>query len=186
MRTHGLIAALLVLVGLSWWLGRQQEGPRPSTGKFHQPDFFAEDLRSVEMDERGMPYRHLTASKSVHFEDDGTTELEDPQLIYYQRHSPPVLVRSSTGWVSEDGQEVWLRGRVLVDREADGKTRPYHMVTSELRITEQPDYAETSQPVFVIGDRERVDAVGMQAWWRPDLRVKLLSRVQGHYEDKTK
>jgi len=184
LRNYLIITAFLALASLSWWLNRQQDEIQKKGGEAHKTDFFTENMTSIEMNGLGLPSRRLNVRKTTHYADDGSTDLENPNLVYYEQGRPPLMVRSSNGWVSDDTKDIWLRGQVYFDREADVGIKPYHMVTSEMHITGEPDYAETSQPVFVISNGEKVDAIGMQAWLKPTLRVKLLSQVKGRYEKK--
>ena len=57
-----------------------------------------------------------------------------------------------------------------------------NVVTRDLRVQPKHSYAETDQPVKVQSGPHRVEAVGLQAWLRPPVRIKLLGHVRGHYE----
>jgi lipopolysaccharide export system protein LptC len=90
-------------------------------------------------------------------------------------------VDSETAWVSADGTLILLQGDVLITREGDSDDRPMRIVTSNLRVQPEQDYAETDEKVRVISETDWVDSIGMQAWMRPPSRLKFLSQVKGYY-----
>lgn len=185
-RLQILLPFLLLLAGLSWWLAQESAKQLPKGPTQHVPDFFTEQMTTIEMDEEGKPERLLVTEKTVHYADDETTELELPRITLIKAQEPPWLIRSQRGWISKDNKEAWLRGQVFIDREAAPEIRPYHIVTSELHLQREPDYAETEQHVAVTSDKDYTEAVGMQAWLEPDVKVLLKSRVQARHipEDK--
>ena len=66
-------------------------------------------------------------------------------------------------------------------RAASPDTEPMRLLTQRLRIRPEEDYAETDDPVTITRGPDRVDAVGMQAWMRKPVRIKLLAEARGHY-----
>jgi lipopolysaccharide export system protein LptC len=176
-----LAPLLLGLALYSWWLSRDQ-APQTRKESDDRPDYYAENLTTIDMDERGRPKQRLVARRMEHFAHDNSMHLQRPYLVLFEEGLPPWTLRSETGWIAGERDEAWLRGQVFIDREADGANPPYHMVTSELHVKREPDYAETDRPVFLVTDKEQVEAVGMQAWFEPETRIKLLSRVRGRFE----
>lgn len=175
--------ALLLVAVFSWWLSRDQA--RVMGGQSDQvPDYYAENLVTVEMDEQGKPRQRLIAERMEHFAHDNSMHLQKPHLLLIDPELPPWILRSETGWIAGDRKQAWLRGRVFMDREGEGVNTPYHLVTSELRLTREPDYAETQAPVYLLTNREEVDAIGMQVWFEPEMRIKLLSQVRGRFEQE--
>lgn len=185
-RLQTLLPLLLLLAGLSWWLAQESAKQMPKGPAQHVPDFFTEQMTTIEMDESGKPERLLISDKSTHFVDDETTELEQLRLTLYKDQQPPWLVRSDRGWLSKDRKEAWLRGNVFIDREAGTDIRPYHLVTTELHLRREPDYAETDQAVTMVSEGSRMQAMGMQAWLEPEVRVHLKSQVRGRHEKNAK
>ena len=178
----GIVLALLA--GLTWWLAGQQQRPAhraSGPGDAREIDYYLRDLDFTTFSEQGQPARRLQAPELRHYPDDDTTELDRPRLVIYKDEGPPWRVRSETGWVSPDGERVHLRGEVVIEREAAPGVRPMHIVTRDVRVEPERDYAETDEPVTVTSREDRIDAVGMQAWLRDPGRIKFLSQVRGHY-----
>jgi lipopolysaccharide export system protein LptC len=174
---------LLILAAGSWWLKQHtapapQAQPRPA----HSADYWVKDLIARTMDEQGQPRQILKAATLHHYPDDDSTELQSPELLALDPQRPPWRVRSETGWVSPDGELVLLRGLVHIDREATADLQAVKIKTRDLRVQPKNEYAETEQPVFAESGAHKVQSVGLQAWLRAPVRIKLLSDVRGHYE----
>ena len=148
----------------------------------HEIDYYLSEFTSTEMDTEGRPAKRLKAQRMSHFKDDDSTELVSPRLTIYEPQRPPWQVVSETGWVSPDGEVVLLRGEVHIDRAAGQDVRPLNVVTRDLRVQPKHNYAETDQPATLISGENRIDTVGVQAWFSTPAHFKFLSRVRGHYE----
>lgn len=181
-RLQLLLPMLLLLAALSWWLAQESAKQLPKGPAQHVPDFFTEQMETIEMDEKGQPDRRLLSNKTIRYLDDETTELEQMKLILYQDQDPPWTLEAKRGWLSKDRKEAWLREDVVIDRQAAEGIRPYHMTTTELHLRREPDYAETERPVTLISEQSRMESIGMQAWLEPEVRVHLNARVRGHHE----
>jgi len=186
MRFPRVIAFILLLVaGTSWWLASQPppQAPTaaPTESSLREVDYTVVGLNSTTMAATGLPARTLQARELRHFPADDTTELDQPVLTVHQAQGPPWLIESDTGWVSADGTLVLLNGEVHITREAGMDNRPIRLDTHNVRVQPYQDYAETDEPVRVRSGKDRVDAVGMQAWLRSPARIKLLADVKGHH-----
>lgn len=186
MRFPRLIAATLVLLaGISWWLGNQPPPQAPDTtpkqSSLREVDYLVLGLNSTTMAPTGLPARTLQARELRHFPADDTTELDQPVLTVHQEKGTPWVIESDTGWVSSDGTLVLLNGEVHITREAGADNRPVRLDTHNVRVQPYQDYAETDERVRVRSGKDRVDATGMQAWLRSPARIKLLADVKGHH-----
>jgi len=179
-----LVLVLVIAAAVSWWLAQPEEKVPASvskTGGDRQIDYYIRGLDVTRMTEAGVPAHRLRTPQLRHFTDDETSELEQPHLTVYQADAPPWEVDSETAWVSPDGTLILLQGDVLITREGDADDRPMRIVTSNLRVQPEQDYAETDEQVRVISETDWVDSIGMQAWMRPPSRLKFLSQVKGYY-----
>jgi len=182
------LRALLVLIAvavaaISWQLVQQEPlrkealtrtGPRDI-------DYYVTGLDVTRMTITGKPANRMRAENLRHYTDDETTELEKPHLTVYQADSPPWEVDAEQAWVSADGSLILLSGEVLIEREGDAENRPMRILTRDLRVQPDQDYAETDEKVRVESETDWLDAVGMQAWLRPPSRLKFLSQVNGYH-----
>lgn len=183
-RVRPIFAILLVAVAaLSWWLrdqappggqGVERKGPR-------EIDYYIQGFDVTRMTADGKPAHRLIAKRAHHYTDDDTTELHSPQLTVYQDESPPWEIDAPSALVSADGELVLLSGDVLIERGGDANNRPVRIATRDLRIQPHQDYAETDEKVRVDSESDWLDAIGMQAWFRPPTRLKFLSQVKGFY-----
>jgi len=134
------------------------------------------------MDTTGAPHRRLSAPELRHYADDDSSELERPVLTVFNPSAPPWVIRSETGWVSADGEEVQMRGEVFIDRESAPTARPLHLQTRDLLVRPRQDYAETQQPVRAASGADWLTSeAGGQVWFGDSLLIKLAGRARALY-----
>jgi len=177
-----LVILLSALAAGSWWLSRDTEQDLGYQPKPHSLDYYLENFRATAMGMNGEPDKQLSGQRMAHFPDDDSTELTAPQMTLYDEHSPPWKIRSERGWVSGDKQLILLQGMVNIDRNGAPGVRPMHIITRDLHIQPEENYAETDQDVFVRSDEDRLESRGMQAWFAKPMRIKLLANVRGRYD----
>ena len=111
----------LTIVALSSWLVADWIAPKPEvkpTQALHRPDSFSEDFTKTVMNPDGTPKHKLSADSMLHYDDDKSTELEKPKLIFFDDDQPPWTIRSDTGYATSDGTTVFLGGNVFISRPA--------------------------------------------------------------------
>jgi len=178
-----LVLVMFAAAVVSWQMV-QQEDPAPQTAHPSGPrqiDYYVTGLDVTRMTLTGIPAHRLRAENLHHYTDDETTELQQPHLTVFQDDAPPWEVDSERAWVSPDGSLVLLSGEVLIEREGDANNRPMRILTRELRVQPEQDYAETDEKVRVESESDWLVAVGMQAWLRPPSRLKFLSQVNSYH-----
>jgi len=174
-----VLALCLALVGGSaWWYQSRQPSTPPETplgGRL--PDYTVEGFSATVLGPDGRPARRLSAAELRHYPDDNSTELERPILILDRPDGLPWKVRSESGWMSGDRDEIRLHGQVHADREGSGEARPVHLKTSELTVHPRQSYAETAMPVEITSDADWLTATGMQVWYAETvMRAHFLGR----------
>ena len=171
------------LGGLAWWLQQDGELPAPAEAdKERRPDYTVDNFTATTMDEHGRPDRQLVAVQLRHYPDDGSNELDAPELTLHVEDGPPWLIRSDSAWISEDQDRIWLHGDVYLDREVGETTRPVHLVTSEVLLKRDQDYAETDRPVRVTSESDWLTSdAGAELWLEGTLRANLHGRVRTQY-----
>lgn len=186
MRNPGPVLALAVLAALlvgSWALlpRAPQEEAKPPTAGARMVDYTISGLTVTRMTAAGIPAHRLVTNELQHFADDGTSALDAPVLTVFQAAEPPWEIHAEEALVSADGELILLSGEVLIERAAGEENRAVRLLTRELRVQPQQDYAETDEPVRVDSDPDWLEAVGMQAWLRPPSRLKFLSQVNAYH-----
>lgn len=176
---------LLALLGGSQWLATTASNDSaPIEPETHDADYFVENFTNTNMDVTGRPFRRLRASKMLHFPDDDSTQLTNPYLTLYQDNVPLWKIQSERGWVSGDGELLLLKGRVVIDRTRTDKLRPLHIITRNLRLQPEQNYAETDEPVTITSEGSQLKSIGAQAWFSEPVKFKFLSNVRGQYAVK--
>ncbi|MEJ2214592.1 MAG: LPS export ABC transporter periplasmic protein LptC [Gammaproteobacteria bacterium] len=177
--TIGLLSVGIV----GWYISGQvtQEKPRQEESAPHVPAYFVRNLYATSMGPDGLPIRKLETRYVVQWLDDETTEMETPRYYFHRQDGPPWYVTSEQGWLSADGEQALLSGRVTALRPAGENNPPFKMITRDLRIQPKNNYMETDHPVFAKSREDTIDAVGMQAWMNEPGRIKFLSDVRAHY-----
>lgn len=172
----------MLLVAASGWLNRSTQKKIVYQSPTHSADYYLKQFTAVTMGEDGKPEKSLSADEMVHFPDDDTTELSRPKMTIYDGERPPWKVRSETGWVSGDKELVLLQGKVDIERPAAPGVRPFHVVTNDVRVQPNNNYAETDAYTLTKSRNDWVESTGMQIWFAQPIRVKLLAKVRGRYE----
>lgn len=177
-------AVLMVLAIGSWWFF--QASTETSSGAKTEPlrgsDYFSTGYSKIEMDANGIPKNKVIADRVVHYTDNDSTELDNPVMTIYKTDAPDWVIRSETGIVPAGGRDMFLNGKVYIQRaKAKGK-KPIIINSSNMRVKPEQDYAETDEWAELIMPPNRTTGVGMQANFGEPLRIKLLTKVRGNYE----
>ncbi len=175
---------LFVLVLGSWFLAGffepEETGEVQLVG--NSPDYFSTGYYKKEMAENGMAKNELLADKMTHYSDDGTTHLKSPVMTLHNSDTPPWVIRSESGILEADGDNLLLKGKVFISRDAINKREAFEINTSNLRVKLSISYAETSEWAEIIDGRNRTEGVGLESTFVNPVRLKFLSRVKGRYE----
>jgi lipopolysaccharide export system protein LptC len=173
---------LAILGGSKWLMEMTEESETARKPEAHTADYFLDNFTNTVMGADGKPFRRLSADRMLHFPDDDSTELTKPSVTLFEENSPPWQIRSEQGWLSGDGNLLLLKGTVTIDREQGPGVRPIHIVTRNLRVQPEENYAETDENITVTSLGSRLKSKGMQAWFNKPVRIKFLTNVRGHYE----
>ena len=188
METRGLLTlfALALLVALGWWVLRAVQSQReaglavpPQT-----PDYYLYNFTMTAMNAKGQPSLRLSAPVLVHYPTDDRALVTQPHLQVYRTGEPPWDIDAERARILDHGKRVFLIGRVKIVRPAADGHSPVTILTRDVHVRPDQTYAYTDQPVTMISNGLRVDAVGLRANWKLQ-HVQLLSRVRGVYEQST-
>lgn len=179
-----LLFLILVAVALwsSWFLDRlDEEPPKRVEGARQRPDYFVENFTATTLDLNGYPTRRLDAAYMAHYPATDTHELEDPYLLLFAELKTPWHVRAERGWLSPDGSEMRLLGRVHIWRNNETGNRQVDIRTEDLRVYPAEEYGETEKRVIITTPASESRGLGMRAWMGQS-RLELLSQVHTVYE----
>lgn len=179
-----VIILLLLAAGSAWLLHKISAGKgRVTRESLHQPDYYMENFRTFNMEQDGTLKNRLQAEYMAHYPDDDTIELVRPVLEIPRADSQSINIIADKGWVTSDNEVILLAGNVhLWQNDATGNKR-LEIITSDVRILIEQEYAETDQPTTIIGTDTTVKATGVKAYLK-ESRLKLLHNVHATISSK--
>lgn len=179
-----IIGIILVILGLgtNWLISLTPSDKSQTKTEEHKMDYYVNNFTTTMMGEDGKPFRRLKAKRMVHYPDDDTTELTDPYVTLFEEMAPKWMIQSDTGWLSGDGALLLLQGKVVIDRPKSSNLDPVHIVTRNLRVQPDQNYAETEESITITKLDSRLVSKGMQAWLTTPMRIKFTANVRGRYE----
>jgi lipopolysaccharide export system protein LptC len=175
---------LLLLAILTWWLDARVRSPQGLGGAANRgaPDFYIEGFNAVRMNPDGTRRYELAGKRLVHYADENSAMLSSPTLLYYDYERAPLTVSADTAEVENGGENVYFRGDVRIERPPFDFNPRLGVTTNYLHVIPDQEIAKTDQPVTMAEGNSTARAVGLEFDNRTS-RVKLLSRVQAHYEN---
>ena len=174
-----------VVALLSWWLQQLYE-QRDAEIKVaeNSPDFFSSGYYKKEMDLNGVAKSELLADKMEHYKTDGSTHLQQPVMTLYNPDTAPWIIKSDSGIMAADGDNLQLNGKAVISREASKGSSALKVTTSDLRVKLSTNYAETSAWADLVSPPNQTSGTGMEVTFAKPIHLKLLSKVKGRYETK--
>lgn len=180
MRRWEFFIFLFVLMGVSsaiiYWLGDDSPLSRTELAA-HDPDFYMEDFTTLTMNQDGTPKNRLKALYMAHYPLEDTSELIKPTLEIFRETTPPVIVTSDKAWVTSDNQVILMRGNVNLLKFDQEGNQTLKVITTDVRVLVDEEYAETDQHATLIGTSSVTNAEGLRAYLQDD-RLELLNNVQ--------
>ncbi|MCU7803341.1 MAG: LPS export ABC transporter periplasmic protein LptC [Candidatus Thiodiazotropha sp. (ex Lucinoma borealis)] len=182
-RLLGLLLILAALLSLSWWMNELTHSPETRPQSAEQfPDSYAEGLVVRTYSEKGTLKQKLVSTRMQHYQQTGVTELQQPILWQFNEQTQPWKMQAEEGLVKRREETIFLPGKVVIDRSGDESLVPYHILTQDLTLQFKDSFASTEQPVRIESGSQWVTAVGMEAWLKQPMRLKLLHQVRGYYD----
>jgi len=141
------------------------------------------NFTAIIMGETGLPKYKMRAAHLEHFPDDDSIDINQPHIEYFRPRLSPWVVVADTGQVFNKGNLIHLNGKVVMERQKS-KTEPYvKLVTRDLRIQTDTEYAETDAKVQIQTDGHNLQATGMRLYLAQG-KLELRSKVTGNYAVK--
>jgi lipopolysaccharide export system protein LptC len=145
-------------------------------------DFFSNGYRKKEMNLQGEISSELVAVTMSHDSDDLNTHLVDPFMTLHNKTPSPWLIKSEKGVLAANGEDLFLGGKVHIQREAAIGVKPLIVNTSDLNVNLPTSFAHTSEWAEIIGPPNRTTGVGMKVTFIEPIHLRLLAKVKGRYE----
>ncbi len=155
------IVLLLGLAGSTYWysLRTQLEG----MAHFSQPDapdFIAKNIVLTQFDQLGQAKRKVFAAEITHYSDD-RADIRSPRMVSLRPDEPQLEVTAREAKVVNDGEQVNLKGDVLIARAAGKDTPAMRLTTDRLTVLPDEDRYLTDAPVEMQRGTMRATGVGM-------------------------
>ena len=146
----------------------------------HDPDYYLQQFTGKVFNTDGSLHYKLDADQLKHYPDDNSVYVSMPVVRMFREPNPPWILTADEGLILNDGQLIHLNGAVDITQPGTAQTM-MKLLTRDLRIYTDQDYAETQARVDISQGASRTTAVGMHADLRLG-RVELLSKTRGKYE----
>lgn len=177
-----VVLGLVLLVaaafsGWSLWKNRVLgEDARPDSGR---SGYVLHDFELTALDKSGKESFTLRAPKLQETPGAKTMDLTTPLFLLPDKQGKYWEVRARTGWVSENRDEIRLRGAVDT-RSPPGDPRPVSMKTDEMNVFPDANRATSASVVTITQPGSILRGRGLEADLA-DKRYKLLSQVRSQY-----
>lgn len=184
-RSRLIIAALLLGPVLLYWglgIAPSERRTEPPQSLQQGEDYFSTNTRTRVFDDNGMLEQSLTTPRLSHYPDRAASELITPQVILYGQNGSITTTNAKHGTLPDDRSKALLRGDVRVKDSATSGVVT-HVLTETLTLYPDTKRAETDEPVIILSDNVRYDAIGMKASFEKQT-LTLLSNVQGLHENE--
>jgi lipopolysaccharide export system protein LptC len=181
------LAILVVVACLTWWVEQrtQESAFAPQKEVRHAPDVIVDGLVATRLAPDGGPLDTVTSRQAVHFPDDDTSVLEDPQVVSFGKGAP-VTANARSATSEGRGDDIRLYEDVRLTRaayQAGGRERSeLVLLTSYLRVIPERHLATTDRPVTIRDADTHVTADSLE--FNSETRIlKLNGNVRGTYQN---
>lgn len=183
-RTQLAIAALLTLlvIASSWYFSHQDSLPLPLVTQPSGPDAFAEHIDLAILSESGQPLYRLRATAMEYFPEEDRLQLQQPLLDVTHANGSHWIVSAESGRTGSAGGQVWLTGKVNIQRLATDSYKPLQIDTRDVVVQPDAALAATEHEARVTGSGFELETRGLDADLRQN-RLKLHSQVRGLLHD---
>jgi lipopolysaccharide export system protein LptC len=127
------IGLLVVAIISGWSAWRQRAEPVQVAAGSQRSDYVLRDFELVSLDEQGKESFTLRAPELARNPVDGTTELQTPLFLLPDADGTHWEVRSASGWLSADHEELRLHGDVIAN-SGQQSSRALRMNTEQLNV----------------------------------------------------
>lgn len=177
------VILLILLAAFTYWLDTTVRAslPKYDGSQRHDPDYIVETFTATRLGLDGQPLSTLTAKSMVHYPDDDTTHLIEPNYTRIGRNAPSTHIRAKTGLVSKDSKDVYFTGDVYGTRDAYADHSLLTFTTEYLHLMPDNDTADTPKPVDIRDKTMHITGTGLQLD-NKNRTIRLLSRARVRYE----
>lgn len=183
LRTLALFALLVIAVVSLLWEAAPPEAPTPREPSMaeRRSDYYLEDFRITEFGLDGAAMHVLAGEVLTHYRHDDTADIVEPRLELQKPGGPRWTLEAERGWLSPGGEEIQLRGKVVMMRAAMPALPAMRIDTADVTVHTEASTLRTEAPVSIDAGLWRVRAIGLDSNFG-ERQLTLLKDVRGHYE----
>ena len=178
--TLAIIAFFGTALVLYWQVQSKRGDTELTVDVSSQPDYIADNLKSVEFNELGLVNSRVSAKHMEHFEEDNMTYFTDPiYLVYPEQGQAQWQLQSMKGTMDKRSGKVILENNVIINA-IDSQEPIQSIKTSYLELDLNTMIMTSDRNIYITGSDFVIQGVGLYA----DLNaqsVKLTSQVNGTY-----
>jgi lipopolysaccharide export system protein LptC len=180
-------AALVILTVFSMWILKHTSEfieiieLKPLAKSEHDVDYFSVGYTKLQMDEFGLPSNKLFADYVVHYRDISEIKLVKPVATLYKEDKATWILHSKHGVITDNGDELFLNGRVLINKVVDRDEQKVTINTSNIKVEPKKYFAATIEKAQMVSKADIITGIGMRLFYKSPLRVELLAEVRGKH-----
>jgi lipopolysaccharide export system protein LptC len=175
------LTILGLLAALSFWIERSvQVSENGGQATHSDPEGIMENFDALRTDPAGQPQYRLSAKKLKHYSGSKLTELEAPRFVQLDPEAGEVSAAAREATVSANGEEVELRGDVVVERAARPAQSVMTLRTAKLLVFPERDLLRAPGTVDIQDGIQTLRAGAME-YDAGQRVIKLSGRVQARY-----
>lgn len=179
MNWRGVLTLVLLLVAIAagWAIIRERANLRPTGEAEARPDYILHDFEIITLQKDGSEGFTLQAPKLARTPGNHEMDIDQPTFLFPDKSGNRWRSRSATGWVNGEGDEVRLRGNVILDNPG-GKRMTVQ--TEALNVYPDANRATSDQQVTITQPGATIRGRGLEAQLDTQ-RVTLKSEVRARY-----
>jgi lipopolysaccharide export system protein LptC len=175
------LAILLLLAALSFWIERSVQLTSDGNQSDRvEPEGIMENFDALRTDPAGQPHHRLSAKELRHYSGSKRTELVAPRFVQLDAENGEVSAMAQRAALSADGQEVDLRGDVVVERAARPGQSAMTVRTERLLVFPERDLLRAPGEINIVEGSTTLRAGAMEYDAKQRV-IKLTGRVQARY-----
>lgn len=179
-RTLSMAILAALAIGLQWWVFLQEQdltdsGPLPEP----RSDYTLTRFDLLVMNKDGEASFHITAPYLEKNPNDQSLAIMKPNVLLYNQHNTQWTIVSESGWISEDGEQLRLDGKVHM--VSDSEDDPVTIDGTNFMVAPQSKQVDSDDAVVMTRPLGLYQGVGFSADIRNNI-LEILSEVTARYE----
>lgn len=180
MSWRGALTVMLLLIAIAagWAILHERKSLRPTGQAEARPDYILHDFEIISLGKDGREGFTLQAPKLARTPGKNEINIDLPVFLFPDKNGERWRSRSATGWVNGEGNEVHLRGNVILDNPEGAKA--IRVETEALNVYTETNRATSDQLVTVTQPGATIRGRGLEAQLDSQ-HVTLKSEVRATY-----